>query len=185
MSESINLSDFKSESDLSGYDYPEKGQYHLAVTEVDASRSKDKAIFVSFVVVAGNPAGQENKVFRERFGDPAASHKDGGKFAVKRQAKLLLATGILKPDDLGKEVNINWADLFERQLKASVVTYERKDGDKTFRGAQIDGLSMWGPCDTDAEHIPSNEDCLNVARRMRQSNVPQVGGILRSSYSNV
>lgn len=188
MSEALDITELSSADDVKGYDYPVAGQYHLAVTEVDASREKSKAVFVTFVVLDGKPAGQQNKVFRERFADPDQSHKDQGKFALKRQVSLLLATGVLTPADLGKKVQIDWSSLHERQLKASVKNYDREDGqdkNKRHRGAEIDGLSMWGPCDADAALIPANEDCLAAARKQRQSNVPTTGGSRQSAFWNV
>jgi hypothetical protein len=188
MSDTLDMTELNSADDVKGYDYPLAGGYHLAVSEVDASREKSNAVFVTFTVLAGKPDGQQNKVFRERFADPSKSHKDEGKFALKRQVALLLATGVLTPADLGKKVNVDWNTLLERQLKAMVKNYDREDKDdknKRHRGAEIDGLSMWGPCDADAHHIPANDICLDVARKQKQSNVPATGGARQSAYSNV
>ena len=181
MAESIDLTDFESESDLSGYDYPAEGQYHLVVHEVDDSRDKANAVYVGFTVLGGTTPRQVNKQFTERFADPDPSQKDGGKFCRKRQAKLLLATGVLTPAALGKaNVSYDWQDMMFKQCKAAVTNYERKGtgdkADKVYRGAQIDGLDMWGPLDPVAEHIPHDQEAIAMARDAGQANVVSVMG---------
>lgn len=182
--ETFDTSEFNSADDLKGFSHPEAGQYHLVVSEIDESRKMGNAIVVSFGVLAGTVPGQQNKTFREFFNDPHSSHKDGGAFCKKRRLALLLATGVVTPDMIGKQFSVDWQSLFERQLKASVTVEERADKDdatKIRRNAHIEGLEMWGPLDEKAKHIPHDQVCVDAAIRAGQSNVvglssAQVGG---------
>lgn len=173
--ESFDASGFSSVDDLQGFSTPEAGQYHLVVAEVDESRKNGtNAIVVSFGILAGTTKGQENRQFREFFNDPHHSHKDGGAFNQKRRLKLLLAAGVITEDMLGKQFNVDWQMLKDRQLKARVIVEEtEKKDDPTIKRkyAKIDGLNMWGPLDEDAKHIPHDAACIEAAVRAGQVNV--------------
>lgn len=172
--ESFDASDVSSVDDLKGFQSVEAGQYHLVVVDVDESREKSNAIVVKFAVLAGTTSGQENRTFKDFFNDPNPDSKDGGKFARNRRLKLLLAAGIITPEHLGKPFNVDWQWLMERQLKAAVKireTEDKNDSTKKYQNPQIDGLSMWGPLDEEAKHIPHDNACIEAAVRAGQVNV--------------
>lgn len=177
MNDVVDLSDFETEDDLAGYEYPADGQYHLVVSAVDDTRDKVDAVKVTFYVLAGTTAGQAGKDFEEAFWDPSPDNKDGGKFARKRRAKVLLASGVITPQNLGQALEVDWKALLNKQIKAAVATYERKGKDgKTYRGAQLEALDMWGPLDPAAQHIPQDEEALIMAQQAGQANVISVRG---------
>lgn len=173
MSDVLDLEDFGDEQSLAGHDYPEPGQYHFVITEVDDSRTQMNAIKVTFTALSGTVEGQANKRFDENFWDPDPGSKDGGKFAKKKLARLAMAGGLILPNALGKRVEIDWQDLKFRQVKAAIVPYERKgkNNDRVYKGVELDGLGIWGPHDPAAEHIPVDEDAIQMARDLGQPNL--------------
>jgi len=173
--ESFDASDFGSVEDLKGSQFLEvKGQYHLVIVEVDESRSTGNGIKIKFGVLAGTAPGQQNKSFRDMFWDPRADSKDGGKFAKARRLSLLLATGYITEDQIGKSFTVDWQAILERQLKAAVDVKESAsttDSTKTYLNAGIKGTDMWGPLDDAAQHIPHDDACIEAAVRAGQANV--------------
>lgn len=165
MSTDLDLSDIADEQDLQGFDYPKAGQYHVAIEVVDESREKSDAMRVLFHVLAGTVPNQAGKSFFERFGDPNESHKDGGKFARKRLAKLGLATGLIRPESLGQKVAVNWQDLVGRQCVVAVKEYSREgtnsSGEKqAYSGAEVDGLHLYGVRDAAVKDVPKDAEML-------------------------
>lgn len=172
--EHLDASDVTSVDDLKGFQVVESGQYHLVVAEIDESREKGPGLRVKFGVLAGTTPGQQNKTFTDLFVDPHGGQKDQGAFCRKRRIALLLATGVITPDQLGKPLSVDWQTLLERQLKAAVTSKEtaaKDDPTKKYHNANIDGLEMWGPLDDVAKHIPYDNDCINAAIRRGQVNV--------------
>ncbi len=174
MADVLDLEEFGDERSLEGNDFPDPGQFHLVITEVDDSRSKGNFIKPVFTVLNGTVDGQANKRFDEAFWDPDPGHVDGGKFAKKKLARLAMATGLITPGSLGSRVEIDWQDLKFRQLKAAVRPYTRDSKGKTYKGVEIDGLEIWGPHDPAAEHIPVDEDAIQMARELGQTNLKAV-----------
>lgn len=173
--ESFDASDFGSVDDLKGSQFLEaKGQYHLAIVDIDESRKDGNGIKFKFVALAGTVPGQENKTFRDMFWDPSGASKDGGKFAKARRLSLLLATGYITEAHLGKPFNVDWQALLNRQLKAVVDVKEseaKDDPTKKYINAEIKGTNMWGPLDKEAEHIPHHPDAIQSAILAGQVNV--------------
>lgn len=163
------------EDDLRGdSQYPNEGQYFVLITNVDNSRKDVDALKIDLVVYAGTVAGQESKKFTETIWDPSAAHKDGGKFARSKKARLILAAGIAKSFDELKSPEFRWSpeDLTYRVFKAAVVHRKSRNEKKNreYTNAQIDGLSLWAPNDPEAAHIPSNQEVLDLARQNGQLN---------------
>lgn len=172
--ESFDASDVTSVDDLKGFRPVESGQYHVVVVEVDESREKLDAVVVKLGILAGTTKGQENRSCRINFNDPKPSHKDGGAFVKKRRLALFMATGMITPDMLGKPFNVDWQHLLNRQFKCVIKAEEREGKDdptKKYTNHDIDGLSMWGPLDDDARHIPHDDACIEAAVRAGQVNV--------------
>lgn len=163
MNESYDFSDIPSEDDLHGYDYPKEGTYHVAVNSADDSREKVDGIKVALGVLAGTVEGQRGKPVTETFWDPNPEHKDGGKFALKRIGKFLLATGVMTQKQLGKpDVKIDWQATVGRQLVVGVINYERKDEEsgKVYRGANIDGLHIYRVNAAEVAEVPKDQAAL-------------------------
>jgi hypothetical protein len=174
----IDFGDFGSEEELnSGAEIVAEGQYHVAINDI---KQEDNSVVVEFLILTGTVDGQGNKKFNEYFNYPAASHKDGGKFCKQRIGKLLIATGRFTAAELlGKSVNFEWPELQYRQLKISVKHSKSPKKDKEtqlpipgefWTNAHVEGLHLYGPCDAAAEHIPTDQTALGMARDMGQRN---------------
>lgn len=168
--QTLDMTDYKTPEDLKGNDYPGDGQFHVVVNRVDDSHEKIDGLKVEFYVLAGTVEHCTGKRWEEAFFWPNQDAKDGGKFARKRLAALAFATGLVTPADLGKQVEINWPDMLYRQLKLAVRSYSRTKDGKTYRGAEIDGMGIWGPLDEEAAHIPIDPNALQMAKDAGQAN---------------
>lgn len=171
MSQFLDTSDFPDEESTKGFDYPIPGQYHAVVNNVDEAPTGFDGMKVEFIMLAGTGEHQINKRFEEAFFWPRSDAKDGGKFARKRLARLALATGLITPAQLGTQVEIDWEAMKYRQLKLSVTHYERTKDGKTYKGAQVEGLEMYGPLDPTMAHVPCDPEAIAMARDAGQCNV--------------
>jgi hypothetical protein len=166
----MDLTEYKTTDDLAAADYPLPGGYHLVVNKFEDGPNGLDAMKVEFIVLAGTAEHQINKRFEETLFYPSPDSRDGGKFARKKLARLALATGLITVGQLGQQVSINWEDIIYRQLKANVRPYERKKDGKTYKGAEIDGLDIFGPLDEEVAHIPVDAAALQMARDAGQVN---------------
>lgn len=164
MTNELDFSEFGSEEDLRGFDYPAAGTYHLAITGVDDAPVGVDAIKVTFEILAGTVDNQAGKSFTETFWMPSESSKDGGKFAKKRLARFGIASGVIDPAALGRRVQIDWQDACGRQIVAKLNNYARdgKDG-KHYKGAEINGLDIWSVAAPEVDAIPKDTEALAMA----------------------
>lgn len=164
MTSEMDFTEFGSEEDLRGFDYPAPGTYHLAVTGVDETPKNVDGLKFTLEVLNGTVEGQASKSFAETFFFPSPESKDGGKFAKKRLAKFALAVGIINPTALGSRVQIDWQEASGRQLVAKVENYMRKGNDgREYKGAQISGLDMWRIDAPEVEAVPKDQEALAMA----------------------
>ena len=157
MSDSLDMTGIGSADELKGYDYPKAGQYHCSIASFDDSREKVDALRFEIGILAGTVEGQDGKTWKETFWDPNPSHRDGGKFAVKRLASFALATGLITKEQLGSNVEIDWSQIVGRQLVCTIVEYTR-DGDegKVYKGAEVGGLKFFSIDDPEVAMVPKD-----------------------------
>lgn len=161
MADEYDFSDFGSDDDLNSYDYPIEGIYHLMAENVDDSRERVNGVQVDCQILAGTTKSQQGKKFRETFWDPSPESKDGGRFAKKRVAKFARATGLLSSDNLGKRASVDWKAAEGRQFVAKLVNYERKNDDgRVYKGAQIDGISIYAVNAPEVAEVPKDQGAL-------------------------
>jgi|AGTN01.2.fsa_nt_gi hypothetical protein len=150
-------SGINSKKDLEGFELPPKGTYHLIVTNVDDSCDKVDGLKLTMQCLSGTNAEGFDKVFTDTLFFPKADAKDGGKFATKRLARLLLASGAITEAQLGSDLDVDWQWLAGRQFIAKVSnrTYQDKNGnDRT--SAELDGMGIWHLEDPEVAAIPKN-----------------------------
>lgn len=160
--------DFDPDKDLDGFDLVAAGTYHLAVADVDLTREKRDGCVMKIEIMAGTVATEVGKTFQDSNTDPSSSHKDGGKFALKRIAKMLLAAGVLTRADFGKGKKLDIERQGELKTKQFIaaVSHRKHDG-KVY--AQIDGLQMWSVHDPEVANVPKNAEMLKFAPLPQQT----------------
>lgn len=167
---------FDSEQDLEGRQNPKEGVYHLAIQDADHESEKAvkaKHLRIQFEVLNGTVPGQEGLSVYQNFKWPDAKHKDGGEFCRKMLTKLLVATGYMHPKQLGKRMEVEWADLVGRQIVAKIKAYKRDGEDgKVYEGVEIDGLHFWHVGHEDAASVPKDAESLE----MRPADAPDPEG---------
>lgn len=157
--EEVDFGDIDQNESLEGFDHIVEGQYHYAIDEVDASRTKVAGLRVKLRILDGNVSGQVNKAFTETFWDPRDTDKDGGKYANKRRARLAIETGLMTKESLGQKVQINWELLKGRQLCGPVKDRKTDDG-KVY--SELDGLNFGSPLDPKWAHIPKQAEAMSL-----------------------
>lgn len=153
----MDFGDFKSAKDLDGFELPPPGTYHVIVSHVDDSGEKVDGVKITLQCLAGTVADGIDRVCTDTLFFPRSDAKDGGRFAAKRLARLLLASGAITEAQLGGELDVNWQWLAGRQFVARIGnrTYKDKHGnDRT--SAEIDGMGMWRLDDPEVASIPKH-----------------------------
>lgn len=168
--EELDLGGFTDEGDLSGgRDFIRAGTYHISFTTVNLHPTNRKNEYVNakrfgFQVLAGTDPSQVGKQGEEDFTNPAASHKDGGKFCLQQLTRLAWKTGLVSLADLGKRVSINWADIVGRQCVVVIVEEEftRNDGTKG-KSSKFKPMGYFAVNDQEAAGIPMHLQALELA----------------------
>lgn len=153
----MDFGGINSKKDLEGYELPPAGTYHVIVAKVDDSCEKIDGIKVTMQCLSGTNADGIDKVFTDTLFFPKPEAKDGGKFAVKRLARLLLASGAITEAQLGGELDVDWQWLDGRQFVAKVGnrTYKDRSGNERV-SAEIDGMGMWRLDDPEVASVPKH-----------------------------
>ncbi len=134
------------------------GTYHLICTSVeDPATNKDGGVLggfrANFQVLAGSTPGQRDKTCDVIFWDPKLTDKNEGLFARQRQAAFYIATGIIKPQDLGKSgLTIDPEKAKGRQC---VATFEIED-----KFIRLHFCDLWHVDDPAAAKFPKDEKSL-------------------------
>jgi hypothetical protein len=144
--QNIDLTGFSSDADLEGARVP-PGWYHLQVLDV---RQDDEGRTPCLVFKLGVLAGEHQGVtFPERL---YFSDKDGAKRRVGLFARRL---GLVRPEDLGKRVSIDWRRAAGRDFVAEVIeeTFEKRDGSKGTT-SKISFGGVYDPADERVKDVP-------------------------------
>jgi hypothetical protein len=116
----------------------EPGTYHVVVTEVEEEpRDKSGALLegfkVHFEVLDGttrvnNVCSQRGFTHEHMFFTPRPSDSEGSiKWNRAKQAAILLATGLTSKEQLGKSVQVNLADMQQKQCVINLVRSNRDE----------------------------------------------------------
>ena len=170
--EEVDLTEFQTPEDLDSKQSPAEGTYLCCVTGYDPSpRNVENAMRFEFEVLSGTVAGQSGKSFSELFNAPTAKAKDGGKFFAKRKAKLMIATGLVTLQNLGKTKSVEWDDIVG---KLCVVSVKAK---KDSKYVEIDGLEIYSPTDPKVEAVPKDAEAMDMlARSTGTTTAPSANG---------
>ena len=171
-------------TDRGGSFLDQPGTYHFSVTAVDEQPSGNDGKLidgfrVSCAVLAGTTNGQEKKEVDITFFNPKLSdvdtmnsmstttkkqRKNNGELAKKKQARFVLAVGLLDgPRKGGERVTIDLQQAIGRQFLATMEerTFTKRDGSQ---GKSIDlhFADLWHVDDPEAAAYPKNDAALKL-----------------------
>lgn len=170
----LDMTEFDSPAALDAGGHPLAGAYHAIIngppnmSVLDKDKNPLECFEVTFQMICGTTPGQERTQLRERFFFPKPNQKDGGSFCRRRLTKLALAAGIIRNADLGKRIQIDWADLEGMQVVLKVK--ERKwtnDKGETGTAAELEGMHLYHPLDPRVGptglKVPLDRDMIQAA----------------------
>lgn len=145
----------QSEDDISGFNNPLPGRYHVVVNSVDESFNEVDKIVMEFAVLKGTVPGQETKTIREYFSVQGANDKKTAGCLIRLQ-RLALVLGLLLPKE--KEKEISFEDGLGRQLVVDVVEnrYTDRSGNEKV-GVRVDYLGFWSVWNPTVQDVPFDE----------------------------
>ena len=141
----IGANNVKSEDDISGFQRPLPGRYHVVVKHVDESFEKFDKIVVDFEVLAGTVPDQQGRELPEFF---ACTDK-----AIPRLQRLALCVGLLQPGQ--PEADVEFTDAVGRDLVIEVEenNYKTKEG-KEVNSVRVGYLGMWSTANEAVKGVP-------------------------------
>ncbi len=138
------------------------GVYMCHVLDVlDGKGPKGNALngfTVEMEVLSGTPGGQEEKKTHVTFFDGKLTDKDQGEFARKKQTAFFVATGLLKPDQLGKPIPIDPEHAKGRMIIIKLVKSDRSEGEKVY--LELNFTDIYHVDDPRAPKCDRREDTL-------------------------
>lgn len=153
------------------------GIYHAMVTAVYEGTQPPKAngeakvmdgFSCTLDILAGTVKGQDGKIANLRFWNPKLTSKDGGKFARKKQAAFLIATGVIAPDQLGKRVSVDLKNAAGQQVVLKLELGEKSDEGKQYLDLAF--TDIWHIDDPRAAACPKDEKAVGlIPKEMRRS----------------
>ena len=147
----IGANNVKSEDDISGYQKPLPGRYHVVVKHVDESFERFDKIVVDFEVLAGTVPDQQGRELSEFF---ACTDK-----AIPRLQRLALCVGLLQPGE--PEADVEFTDAVGRDLVIEVEAgeYEKvQDGKKVKKEkTALTYLGMWSTANEAVKDVPKGK----------------------------
>ena len=144
----IGANNVKSEDDISGFQRPLPGRYHVVVKHVDESFEKFDKIVVDFEVLAGTVPDQQGRELPEFF---SCTDK-----AIPRLQRLALCVGLLKPGQ--PEADVEFTDAVGRDLVIEVEenNYKTKEG-KEVNSVRVGYLGMWSTANEAVKDVPKGK----------------------------
>lgn len=132
------------------------GQFHFAVSHAEDgpvfNGSIADAVVLDLTCLAGTEPSQARKTVKLFLNNPNLSHKDGGEFCAKVQARAAIALGLLDPKTpAGQEVVIDWSKAAGRQCVAKLIAEKDSKGKDRLN---LDGARIWAVDDPDVAHVP-------------------------------
>lgn len=156
-------------TDRGGSFLDQAGTYHFSVTAVDEQPTGNDGKLidgfrVSCAVLAGTTPCQEKKEVDITFFNPKMQDKNNGEFSKRKQARFVLAVGLLDgPRKGGERVTIDLQQAIGRQFIATMEerTFTKRDGSQ---GKSIDlhFADLWHVDDPEAAAYPKNEAALKL-----------------------
>lgn len=146
--------------DTGGAFLKEPGTYHLAVLEVDEQPTSQKGELIDgFKIDAHVLAGPQNKKQAEiTFWNPKLTDKNNGEMAKKKQARFVLATGIIQAAKPGEKVVVDLQLAKGRQFIATLSN--RESNGKTY--IDLNFADIWHVDDPAAPQCERNQEALKL-----------------------
>ena len=144
----IGAQQVKSEDDISGYQKPLPGRYHVVVKHVDESFEKFDKIVVDFEVLAGTVPDQQGRELPEFF---ACTDK-----AIPRLQRLALCVGLLKPGEPDRDVEFTDAVGRDLVIEVEENNYKTKEG-KEVNSVRVGYLGMWSTANEAVKDVPKGK----------------------------
>lgn len=149
---------FTMPDDLNTSNFLDKpGQYHFLVTKIDeAPTTRDGSRAIDGIrfdaqVLAGTDVSQVGRSLGFTLMHPNGSQRDGGKFCHLRQARMLVALGLVDLSARGQQVDIDWQHGIGRQFIGAVEARPNDDG-KVYH--DIAGAKIYALDDPETKHVP-------------------------------
>ncbi len=142
------------------------GWFHFSVVSADEAPIKkatgeqiDK-VMITATCQGGTVKGEEKKQYTFWLRNPSESHKDGGEFCAKIQARFADALGILPKDaEGGEEVEVAWAKAGGRQFVAQLTMQKGTD---SVERLDMNGCEVYHVDDESVSSIPKNMQVLQL-----------------------
>lgn len=145
--------------------------FHLAVMEVDEQpTAKDGKLLDGFRVEVELLAGPHAKKQAElMFFAPKLTDKNGGEMAKKKQARFVLATGVLSEAKAGEKVTV---DLQKAKARQFIATLAKRDSqsDPNKKFIDLNFADIWHVDDPAAPQCERNQQALGlIPKTLRKS----------------
>jgi len=141
----MGAKDVKSEDDISGFQRPLPGRYHVVVKHVDETFEKFDKVLIDFEILSGTVPDQQGRELTEFF---ACTEK-----AIPRLQRLALCLGLLQPGEPDRDVE--FADAVGRDLVIEVEEHNYKDkSGKEVNGVRVGYLGMWSTGNEAVADVP-------------------------------
>lgn len=142
------------------------GWFHVLVTKVETQPTKEDGSPINakkfgFRVLAGTEPSQKGALHNEFINNPSMSHKDGGEFARKTNARAAIAMNCLQPGAQGK-VQVDW----NRALGQTLVVKVAKNKNDDYLG--VDGAHYYHVNDPAVAEIPKDMSVVQAAPQQQQ-----------------
>ena len=149
--------------DTGGAFLQEPGTYHLAVIDVNEQpTARDGKMLDGFKVDVEVLAGPQAKKQAElMFFAPKLTDKNGGEMAKKKQARFVLATGVLQAAKPGEKVTVDLQLAKGRQLVATLAHRESQN-DPSKKFIDLNFADIWHVDDPAAPNCERNQDALKL-----------------------
>ena len=142
----VGAQNVKSEDDISGFQKPLPGRYHVVVKHVDETFEKFDKIVIDFEVLAGTTPGQEGREVTEFF---ACTEK-----AIPRLQRLALCLGLLRPGEADRDVEFTDAVGRDLVIEVEENKYTNKTTGKEVEGVRVGYLGMWSTGNEAVADVP-------------------------------
>jgi|GEM_PF-2660572 len=174
----LDLAGFDTADDLRRPREPVTGLYHVLCTAVETDALR-KTFLAHFRVLSGLPVDQAGCEFTQLF--PYSVSRSSTSAGRERRQLILLAlcTGLIRPDDLGKRVLVDWELLCGRQCVLGVKSgrnagVDADGNDSAATTARIHGLRIFSLKDPAVAHVPKDWELLSLPAELPVSAVPIV-----------
>jgi len=173
----LNAAAVKSEDDVSGFQKPLPGRYHVAVKHVDESFEKFDKVLIDFEVLAGTVPDQAGRELTEFF---SVTEK-----ALPRLQRLALCIGLLQPGEADKEIDFTAAIGSQLVIEIEENKYTDRKTGKEVEGVRVAYLGMWSLNNAAVADVPKAADVMGYETRQAAATAVSQGNAATSQPATV